>query len=77
MSAVAAARTEAPAALELTNLSKTFGGQKALDGAALTVAPGEVHGLAGQNGSGKSTLIKVLAGFHAPDPGSRRPGSGA
>ena len=58
-------------ALHLSRLSKTFGGQKALDAAALTVAPGEVHGLLGQNGSGKSTLIKVLAGFHAPDPGSR------
>lgn len=60
-----------PPALALSGLSKTFGGQKALDAAALTVAPGEVHGLLGQNGSGKSTLIKVLAGFHAPDPGSR------
>ena len=59
------------AALRLWDLSKTFGGQKALDNASLEIAPGEVHGLLGQNGSGKSTLIKVLAGFHAPDPGSR------
>ena len=29
-----------------------------------------MHGLLGQNGSGKSTLIKILAGFHAPDPGA-------
>ncbi len=58
-----------PLALAFENLSKTFGGQKALDGASLFVAPGEVHGLLGQNGSGKSTLIKILAGFHAPDPG--------
>jgi ribose transport system ATP-binding protein len=34
------------------------------------VAPGEVHALLGQNGSGKSTLIKVLAGYHQPDPGA-------
>ena len=61
----------APLALHLTGLSKTFGGQKALDKVALEVAQGEVHGLLGQNGSGKSTLIKVLAGFHAPDPGGR------
>ena len=33
--------------------------------------PGEVHGLLGKNGSGKSTLVKILAGFHAPDPGGR------
>jgi ribose transport system ATP-binding protein len=60
----------APPALELRNLSKTFGGAKALDGATLSVARGEVHGLLGQNGSGKSTLIKILAGFHEPDPGA-------
>ena len=64
-------RVRAAPALRLWDLSKTFGGQKALDNASLTVAQGEVHGLLGQNGSGKSTLIKVLAGFHAPDQGSR------
>jgi ribose transport system ATP-binding protein len=57
-------------ALRLWDLSKTFGGQKALDKASLEIAPAEVHGLLGQNGSGKSTLIKILAGFHAPDPGA-------
>jgi ribose transport system ATP-binding protein len=68
---VARARASTVAALRLWDLSKTFGGQKALDNASLEIAPGEVHGLLGQNGSGKSTLIKILAGFHAPDPGSR------
>jgi ribose transport system ATP-binding protein len=57
-------------ALQFSGLSKTFGGQQALRGVDFTVAAGEVHGLLGQNGSGKSTLIKVLAGFHAPDPGA-------
>ncbi|MPQ99126.1 ATP-binding cassette domain-containing protein [Modestobacter sp. I12A-02628] len=56
--------------LQLRGLSKTFGTTKALDGVDLTVAPGEVHALLGENGSGKSTLIKVLNGFHAPDPGA-------
>src|ERR1700689_1718137 len=61
----------APLALLLTGLTKTFGGQRALDDATREVAQGEVHGLLGQNGSGKSTLIKILAGFHAPDPGGQ------
>lgn len=60
-----------PPALEIENLSKTFGGVRALDRASLTVRHGEIHGLLGQNGSGKSTLIKILAGFHEPDPGGR------
>jgi ribose transport system ATP-binding protein len=58
------------AALEVRGLSKVFGGARALDDVALTVLPGEVHGLLGQNGSGKSTLIKVLAGYHEPEPGA-------
>lgn len=56
-------------ALTVTNISKTFGGQKALDRVSLDVEAGEVRALVGQNGCGKSTLIKILAGFHEPDPG--------
>jgi ribose transport system ATP-binding protein len=56
---------------EQRKISKTVGRAKALDDVALSVARGEVHGLLGQNGSGKSTLIKILAGFHEPDPGAR------
>jgi ribose transport system ATP-binding protein len=55
--------------LRIEHLSKTFPGQVALNDVDLTVAAGEVHALVGQNGSGKSTLIKVLAGYHQPDPG--------
>jgi ribose transport system ATP-binding protein len=61
--------TETPA-LSITGLSKRFGGALALDNVALTVRRGEVHGLLGSNGSGKSTLIKVLSGFHTPEPGA-------
>lgn len=55
--------------LDVRHLSKHFGGTRALDDVRLTVLPGEVHGLLGENGSGKSTLIKILSGFHEPDPG--------
>jgi ribose transport system ATP-binding protein len=57
------------AALTLEHLSKVFEGQRALDDVSLEVRAGEVHALLGQNGSGKSTLIKVLSGYHQPEPG--------
>ncbi|MBY4275385.1 sugar ABC transporter ATP-binding protein [Rhodococcus fascians] len=56
--------------LELNSVSKTFPGTVALENARLAVAKGEIHAVVGQNGSGKSTLVKVLAGYHSPDPGS-------
>lgn len=56
--------------LKIAGLSKTFPGQAALIDVDLDIGVGEVHALVGQNGSGKSTLIKVLAGYHDPDPGS-------
>lgn len=59
----------APPTLEMENISKTFRATRALDKVSFTVRPGEIHGLLGTNGSGKSTLIKILAGFHEPDPG--------
>jgi ribose transport system ATP-binding protein len=61
--------TLAPA-LEARRISKSFGGTRALDAAGIELRRGEVHGLLGQNGSGKSTLIRILAGFHTPDPGA-------
>ncbi len=56
--------------VELTGVSKAFGGARALIDVDLRIEPGEVHGLLGQNGSGKSTLLKVLSGFHDPDAGT-------
>jgi ribose transport system ATP-binding protein len=52
-------------------LRKSFEGTQALKGVDLDVHGGEVVALVGHNGSGKSTLIKVLAGIHQADPGSR------
>lgn len=56
--------------LELRHVTKTFGAQAALSDVDLSVSYGEVHALVGQNGSGKSTLIKLLSGYHQPDPGA-------
>jgi ribose transport system ATP-binding protein len=57
------------AALEVSQIAKTFGGARALKGISFTVGRSTVHGLLGQNGSGKSTFVKILSGFYAPDPG--------
>jgi ribose transport system ATP-binding protein len=56
-------------ALEACALSKTFGLTLALRNCNLAIGQGEVHALVGENGSGKSTLIKILSGYHMPDPG--------
>jgi ribose transport system ATP-binding protein len=57
--------------LAIRGLSKTFGDKTVLDSFTLELAPGEIHFLLGQNGSGKSTLIKILSGYHEPDPGGQ------
>jgi ABC-type sugar transport system ATPase subunit len=56
--------------LSINGLSKTFAGQRALADLSLDVQAGEILSIVGQNGCGKSTLVKILAGFHTPDPGA-------
>ncbi|HVU79365.1 MAG TPA: sugar ABC transporter ATP-binding protein [Gaiellaceae bacterium] len=56
-------------ALEARNLAKSFGGFWALRGVDVTIGAGEVVALLGENGSGKSTLVKILSGYHEPEPG--------
>lgn len=58
--------------LELNDLSRHFGGVKALDGLNLTVREGEILGLIGPNGSGKSTTVNLIAGLYLPTRGSLR-----
>ena len=64
-------------ALSVRHATKIFGAQVALDDVSIDVAPGEVRALVGQNGCGKSTLIKILAGFHPPEPGAEVTVAGA
>jgi ribose transport system ATP-binding protein len=61
----------APPAVELRNISKVFGSNRALDNVDLRIGSGEVVGLLGQNGSGKSTLVKIMSGVYDPEPGGR------
>jgi ABC-2 type transport system ATP-binding protein len=56
-------------AVEIRDLTKTFGRTKALDGLDLTVAPGDITGFLGPNGAGKSTTIRVLLGLLRADSG--------
>ncbi len=59
-------------AISITNLVRTFGSTRALDGLSMTVAPGEVRGFLGPNGSGKSTTIRILLGLLQADSGEAR-----
>jgi branched-chain amino acid transport system ATP-binding protein len=62
--------------LELTGVSKRFGGLQALSEISLSVAPGEVLGLIGPNGAGKSTLVSCITGVLRIDSGTIRFGDG-
>ncbi len=64
------ATPRAPAPLRVDNLSKHFGGIRALDGVSFTLAPGTIHGLIGPNGSGKSTLVNLATGVYPVSGGS-------
>src|ERR1700723_592998 len=63
------------ALLELSDISKAFGGVQALRDVDFTLNAGEIHGLAGENGAGKSTMMKIISGVHGADSGTM-PGYG-
>lgn len=58
------------ATIEIKEVSKIYGKQKALDNVNLTIDKGEVVGLLGPNGAGKSTLMKILTSFIPPTSGN-------
>ncbi len=55
--------------LEISSLTKRFGGLTALNEVSFTVDENSIHGLIGPNGAGKSTLFKNIAGFYQPTSG--------
>jgi branched-chain amino acid transport system ATP-binding protein len=58
--------------LEVSGLTKRFGGLVAVKNMALSVEAGKILGLIGPNGSGKSTVMKLIMGIERPDAGSVR-----
>jgi len=55
--------------LEMTGVSKSFPGVRALDDVSLALRPGKIHALMGENGAGKSTLMKCMFGIYDMDEG--------
>jgi ABC-2 type transport system ATP-binding protein len=56
--------------IEVVNISKNYGDQKALDAVSFSVKKGEIVGFLGPNGAGKSTLMKILTTYITADEGS-------
>jgi branched-chain amino acid transport system ATP-binding protein len=61
-----------PACLELRDVSRVFGGLRAVDGVSLAIQPGERRALIGPNGAGKTTLFNLISGEVRPSAGTIR-----
>src|SRR3990170_2459071 len=55
--------------LQVSNLTKQFGGVKAVDSVSFELHQGEILGVIGPNGSGKTTLVNLITGFVKPNTG--------
>lgn len=55
--------------LQVTDIRKSYGGIRALDGCSMTFEEGAINGLIGPNGSGKTTLFNVISGYETADAG--------
>ncbi|NRQ49469.1 sugar ABC transporter ATP-binding protein [Aeromicrobium stalagmiti] len=69
---LAVAPVPEPTCLEMTGVSKQFGGHQALEDVSISLSPGRVLALCGANGAGKSTLVRILAGAESADAGTIR-----
>jgi ABC-2 type transport system ATP-binding protein len=58
--------------IEVMDVTKDYGGKRAVDGLSFTVSPGIVTGFLGPNGSGKSTTMRLVLGLDAPTRGDAR-----
>ena len=56
--------------IEVINVSKNYGEQKALDNVSFSISKGEIVGFLGPNGAGKSTLMKILTTYISADKGN-------
>ncbi|MFV0601970.1 MAG: ABC transporter ATP-binding protein [Brachymonas sp.] len=63
--------------LDVSNVSKRFGGLQALSNVHLRIEKGQVYGLIGPNGAGKTTFFNVITGLYTPDSGTFELGGGA
>ncbi|MGA8248978.1 MAG: ABC transporter ATP-binding protein [Nocardioides sp.] len=59
-----------PAAIEVTDLSLSYGELKAVDGVSFGVGEGEFFGILGPNGAGKTTTLELIEGLRKPDAGA-------
>ena len=56
--------------LQTFNLTKSYGGKRAVDNVSITIEKGDIFGLIGQNGAGKTTFMRMVTGLSRPDNGT-------